>query len=268
MSSEILRVNQLSKTVTANGNELKILHECDLTIFQGETVAIIGRSGSGKSTLLSLLAGLDTATSGEVYLAGQAVHQYNEEQRAKLRADKVGFVFQSFMLVQSLTALENVMLPLELSFQKDAHAQAVKLLDEVGLTDRASHYPNQLSGGEQQRVAIARAFASRPALLFADEPTGNLDSENADLVEDLLFKLNQEQGTTLVIVTHDPELAQRCEKQFKMHSGQLSIVEALQPALVDVPSKSNQAVNTKENPESSDTNLLGVNQTEVDYAGN
>ncbi|MCU4676816.1 ABC transporter ATP-binding protein [Catenovulum sp. 2E275] len=219
--SSILSVKNLSKTVSSNGEELKILTDCQFEINAGESVAIVGRSGSGKSTLLSLLAGLDVCQQGEIFLAGQALHNLDEEQRAILRGEKVGFVFQSFMLVQSLTALENVMLPLELSHQKDAKTQALALLAAVGLEDRGHHYPNQLSGGEQQRVAVARAFASRPAILFADEPTGNLDAENGKKVEDLLFELNRAQGTTLVLVTHDTNLANRCQRQLTMQAGQL-----------------------------------------------
>lgn len=222
MNTQILGVKSLGKKVISNGSTLNILHSCDFEINSGDTVAIIGRSGSGKSTLLSLLAGLDSTSIGEIWLSGHPLHEFDEEARAELRAKYVGFVFQSFMLVQSLTALENVMLPLELSLQDDAKQQAEKLLTAVGLIDRATHYPNQLSGGEQQRVAIARAFASRPAILFADEPTGNLDAENGAIVESLLFELNQAQGTTLVIVTHDPKLAQRCQRQFTIEGGQIS----------------------------------------------
>ncbi len=220
--SSILSVKNLSKTVMSNGEALKILTDCQFEINAGESVAIVGRSGSGKSTLLSLLAGLDVCQQGEIYLAERALHKLNEEERALLRGEKVGFVFQSFMLVQSLTALENVMLPLELSHQSHARQEAEKLLEAVGLADRGHHYPNQLSGGEQQRVAVARAFASRPAILFADEPTGNLDAENGKKVEDLLFELNQAQGTTLVLVTHDINLANRCQRQLTMHAGKLT----------------------------------------------
>ncbi|MER2493540.1 ABC transporter ATP-binding protein [Catenovulum sediminis] len=220
--STLLQVKEVTKTVRSNGEDLKILKECNFAISKSESVAIIGRSGSGKSTLLSLLAGLDTATSGEIWLAGQPLHQLNEEKRAFLRKKHVGFVFQSFMLVQSLTALENVMLPLELSLRKNAKQQALELLEKVGLSDRGHHFPNQLSGGEQQRVAVARAFASKPDILFADEPTGNLDAENGQKVEALLFELNAQAGTTLVLVTHDRNLAKRCQRQLVMHAGELS----------------------------------------------
>lgn len=182
---------------------------------------MIGPSGAGKSTLLALLAGLDRATDGEIWLAGAPLHQLDEEQRAALRGQKVGFIFQSFMLVDSLTALENVMLPLELAGHEGARETAESLLSRVGLEQRFDHFPNQLSGGEQQRVAIARAFATRPAILFADEPTGNLDHTNSDTVENLLFELNREQGTTLVLVTHDLKLAKRCQRQVAMNAGQL-----------------------------------------------
>ncbi|WAJ69230.1 ABC transporter ATP-binding protein [Catenovulum adriaticum] len=220
--SSILSVKKLSKTVISNGEELKILSDCQFEINAGESVAIVGRSGSGKSTLLSLLAGLDVCEQGEIELAGQSLNRLDEEQRALLRGQHVGFVFQSFMLVQSLTALENVMLPLELNHQAKAKEQASELLSAVGLADRGHHYPNQLSGGEQQRVAVARAFASKPDILFADEPTGNLDAENGHKVENLLFELNKAQGTTLVLVTHDLNLAKRCQRQLQMQAGQLT----------------------------------------------
>ena len=218
----LLKVEQITKTVRSNGEDLKILHPISFQIAAGESVAIIGRSGSGKSTLLSLLAGLDVVSSGEISLGEHALHKLNEEQRAALRKQYVGFVFQSFMLVQSLTALENVMLPLELAGKTDAKQHALELLEKVGLKERGHHYPNQLSGGEQQRVAVARAFASQPKILFADEPTGNLDAENGKIVENLLFELNQQAGTTLVLVTHDTQLAKRCQRQLTMQAGHLT----------------------------------------------
>ncbi len=185
-------------------------------------MAITGASGSGKSTLLGLLAGLDQATSGEVTLLGEPLSKLDEDQRAALRARGVAFVFQSFHLLPGLTALENVMLPLEIRGQSQASQEAQQLLSMVGLEARGHHYPNQLSGGEQQRVALARAFAGRPALLFADEPTGNLDRRTGAQIEDLLFRLNEESGTTLVLVTHDERLASRCQRQLRMADGRLS----------------------------------------------
>ena len=205
-----------------NDNELHILRDIGFCVKSGESVAIVGASGSGKSTLLSLLAGLDLPSSGEIHLDGSPIHQFNEEQRAQLRGQSVGFIFQAFMLVQSLTALENVMLPAELAGMDNAKELAEQLLERVGLGDRTSHFPNQLSGGEQQRVAIARAFITKPKILFADEPSANLDSKNGHLIEDLLFELNQQFGATLVLVTHDNQLASRCQRILQMHDGQLS----------------------------------------------
>ena len=193
-----------------------------MDVKQGDSVAILGPSGSGKSTLLGLLAALDTPTSGEILLAGSALSGLNEEQKAALRKQKVSFIFQSFMLVDTLTALENVMLPAELAGVKDAKQKAQNMLERVGLAHRLTHLPKQLSGGEQQRVAIARAFICEPKVLFADEPTGNLDSANGDKIADMLFALNQESDTTLVLVTHDLQLAKRCKRQFIMDNGQLS----------------------------------------------
>lgn len=210
------------KKVQLTGSELTILQNIDLRINQGATVAIVGASGSGKSTLLGILAGLDQASSGEVYLAGQALHQLSEDERAELRARSVGFVFQSFLLLPSLTALENVTLPAELAGMPDAGARGLELLEQVGLSHRADFFPNQMSGGEQQRVAIARAFITKPAVLFADEPSANLDSATGEKIEDLLFELNNQQGTTLVLVTHNQELAQRCQFRFQMHAGHLT----------------------------------------------
>lgn len=210
------------KTVQLTESELTILQDIHLTINQGATVAIVGASGSGKSTLLGILAGLDQASSGEVYLAGQPLHKLTEDERAELRARSVGFVFQSFLLLPSLTALENVTLPAELAGMPDARARGLELLAQVGLSHRADFFPNQMSGGEQQRVAIARAFITKPAVLFADEPSANLDSATGEKIEDLLFELNEQQGTTLVLVTHNHELAQRCQFRFQMHAGHLA----------------------------------------------
>ena len=193
----------------------------DLQIKSGESVAIVGVSGSGKSTLLGLLAGLDQPTSGEIILADKRIDALDEDQRAKIRGEHIGFVFQSFQLLHNLTALENVMLPIELAGGKEAAQQASQLLERVGLKPRLTHYPKQLSGGEQQRVAIARAFAGNPDILFADEPTGNLDENTGEKVIDLLFQVNREQGTTLILVTHDTGLAERCERVLHLHGGYL-----------------------------------------------
>lgn len=217
----IIQVNGLSKIVTTFEGELPILSDISFNVKHGESVAVVGTSGSGKSTLLSLLAGLDTASSGEVMLDGEPLHKLDEEARAALRAAKVGFVFQSFMLVQSLTALENVMLPAELAGEHDAKEQALALLEKVGLSHRIDHYPSQLSGGEQQRVAIARAFVGSPKILFADEPSANLDSKNGHMIESLLFDLNKQNGTTLILVTHDEALAQKCERIIQIEAGEL-----------------------------------------------
>ncbi|MCF2910706.1 ABC transporter ATP-binding protein [Pseudoalteromonas sp. DL2-H2.2] len=218
----IIQVKELGKTVSTFEGDLTILSDINFSVKSGESVAVVGTSGSGKSTLLSLLAGLDIASKGEVYLDGEALHQLNEEQRARLRAEKVGFVFQSFMLVQSLTALENVMLPAELAGEKNAKEQAQALLEKVGLAHRVGHYPSQLSGGEQQRVAIARAFIGTPKILFADEPSANLDSKNGHLIESLLFDLNKQHGTTLILVTHDEDLAKQCDRIIHIEGGQLA----------------------------------------------
>ncbi|ATC86991.1 ABC transporter ATP-binding protein [Pseudoalteromonas arctica] len=217
----IIQVNGLSKVVSTFEGELPILSDISFNVKHGESVAIVGTSGSGKSTLLSLLAGLDTASSGEIFLDGEPLHNLDEEERAALRAAKIGFVFQSFMLVQSLTALENVMLPAELAGESDAKEQAIALLEKVGLSHRIDHYPSQLSGGEQQRVAIARAFIGTPNILFADEPSANLDSKNGKMIESLLFDLNTQHGTTLILVTHDEGLAQKCEHIIQIEAGLL-----------------------------------------------
>ena len=203
------------------GGELEILKGIDLEIKAAESVAVVGASGSGKSTLLGLLAGLDSASGGKVWVTGIELGDLNEDERAQLRAEKIGFVFQSFQLLPSLTALENVMLPLELRGGSDAQTQAREFLQRVELDARAGHYPRQLSSGEQQRVAIARAFAARPMLLFADEPTGNLDTETGAHIIDLLFEMNREQGATLVLVTHEQRLAQRCGRRLRLHAGEL-----------------------------------------------
>ncbi len=217
--AEALRAEGLGKRVPLPSGELTILDGVGFTIAKGEAVAIIGASGSGKSTLLSLLAGLDVPSDGRVLLEGQALSALDEDGRARVRGDKVGFVFQSFQLLPSLTALENVMLPLELRGDADAEAPARAILHQVGLGERLGHYPRQLSGGEQQRVALARAFVTRPAVLFADEPTGNLDTQTGQAIVDLLFRMNRESGTTLVLVTHDERLAARCDRTIRLASG-------------------------------------------------
>jgi len=217
----MVHAENLGKQVRGPGGTLQILDNINLDIGRGEAVAVVGVSGSGKSTLLGLLAGLDTPTSGRVTLNGTDLNSLDEDGRARLRGQQVGFVFQSFQLLPSLTALENVMLPLELAGHDDPRAAAQHELASVGLAERTGHYPNQLSGGEQQRVAIARAFVGGPAILFADEPTGNLDQETAHQVMDLLFNLNHERGTTLVLVTHDPAIAGECNRQFRLHGGRL-----------------------------------------------
>jgi putative ABC transport system ATP-binding protein len=217
----MIKAESLRKRVPMAGGELEILKGISLEIKPAETVAIVGASGSGKSTLLGLLAGLDEASDGRVVIAGTDLGALDEDGRARFRGQHVGFVFQSFQLLPALTALENVMLPLELNGDLDAHAIASDFLRRVGLGQRMEHYPRQLSGGEQQRVAIARAFAARPAILFADEPTGNLDTATGTHIIDLLFDLNREQGTTLVLVTHDDRLAQRCGRCLHMAGGEL-----------------------------------------------
>nr|WP_205964563.1 ABC transporter ATP-binding protein [Paraglaciecola marina] len=220
----MIKTNKISKTVNTSQGELQILKPISFEVKAGESVAIVGASGSGKSTLLSLLAGLDEVSEGQIALDGEAMEVMDEEQRAQLRGAKVGFIFQSFMLVQSLTAIENIMLPAEIAGHSDARKRAEKILTLVGLEHRATHYPNQLSGGEQQRVAIARAFISEPKILFADEPTGNLDAANSEKIEKLLFELNQNSNTTLVLVTHDQGLADQCQRQLHMQAGELTEV--------------------------------------------
>lgn len=217
-----MQASSLSRQVPVAGGYLTILHQLDLEIAAGESVAILGASGSGKSTLLGLLAGLDLPSGGKVAIAGEDLFALDEDGRAMLRGRLIGFVFQSFQLLPALTALENVMLPLELAGAGDAPQQARAVLERVGLGERLYSYPKHLSGGEQQRVAIARAFAPRPKLLLADEPTGNLDSATGARIIDLLFELNREQGTTLVLVTHDAELAARCGRRLRLVDGRLA----------------------------------------------
>ena len=218
----MIKVNNLGKSVPVGEGVLEILRGISFEIKSGESAAIVGVSGSGKSTLLGLLAGLDMATTGDVEIDGVSLQGLNEDERAALRAEKVGFVFQSFQLLPALTALENVMLPLELAGAESPSEKATEFLGKVGLAERLMHYPATLSGGEQQRVAIARAFAAEPALLFADEPTGNLDGSTAEKIIDLLFSLNASAGTTLILVTHDQRLAARCDRCFAMESGRLN----------------------------------------------
>jgi putative ABC transport system ATP-binding protein len=218
----MIETRSLIKSVHTTEGLLTILKGIDLRITEGEVVAIVGASGSGKSTLLGLMAGLDGASSGDVLLGGQNFSTMDEEQRAMLRGQLVGFVFQSFQLLPSLTALENVMLPIELKGDSLAREKAQQLLSRVGLHERCHHYPNQLSGGEQQRVAIARAFATEAKILFADEPTGNLDTATGERVIELLFDLNREFSTTLVLVTHDERLAQRCDRIIKLVAGEIA----------------------------------------------
>jgi len=217
----MIAVQHVFKSVTDSTGSLTILRDIDFTLNKGETAAIVGASGSGKSTLLSIVAGLDTPTSGTVHIDGVDLFAMDEDQRAALRSQKVGFVFQSFQLLGNLTALENVMLPLELAGRRDARATATHMLQRVGLGERLSSYPKVLSGGEQQRVALARAFVVQPAVLLADEPTGSLDFATGGKIMELMFDLNREQGTTLVLVTHDRSIAQRCERRITIEAGQV-----------------------------------------------
>ena len=221
----ILRVENLTKTYPSAGQALTVLHEVSFELAAGDTFAIVGPSGSGKTTLLGLCAGLDRATSGSVWLNNILLDNLSEDERAAVRNQHVGFIFQNFQLLPTLTALENVLVPLELRGQRGATKTALELLDRVGLAARAGHYPAQLSGGEQQRVSLARAFANRPAVLFADEPTGNLDPDTAERVVNLLFELNREAGTTLVLVTHDLELAAKTQRTLRLRGGK--VVEAV-----------------------------------------
>ncbi|SNR98926.1 putative ABC transport system ATP-binding protein [Belliella buryatensis] len=217
----ILSIKDVSKTYQSGSRKLTVLDQVNIEISEGESIAIVGPSGSGKTTLLGLCAGLDSPSTGSVILNGNAFEKLTEDQRAAARSRDVGFIFQNFQLLPTLTALENVMVPLELKKRKDAKSKAIELLEKVGLKDRMTHYPTQLSGGEQQRVSIARAFANEPKILFADEPTGNLDTETGEMIEDLIFNLNKEQGTTLILVTHDPELAKRTDRIIHIKGGKI-----------------------------------------------
>lgn len=223
---DILSVQNLGKTYLNEGRSLKILDNISFSIEKGSSLALVGPSGSGKTTLLGLCAGLDKSSSGKVYIHNTEINQLNEDQRAALRNQHVGFIFQNFQLLPTLTALENVMVPLELRGEKNIQSRAAALLEKVGLAERAHHYPSQLSGGEQQRVAIARAFSNEPSILFADEPTGNLDAETSEKIVNLLFNLNKEAGTTLVMVTHDLELAAKTQRIIRIKGGILISDEA------------------------------------------
>ncbi|GAB3743437.1 ABC transporter ATP-binding protein [Hymenobacter agri] len=225
----ILRVENLTKTYPSAGQPLTVLHEVSFDLKAGDTFAIVGPSGSGKTTLLGLCAGLDRATKGSVWVNGIQLDNLSEDERAAVRNEHVGFIFQNFQLLPTLTALENVLVPLELRGQRGAEKTALELLDRVGLAARANHYPAQLSGGEQQRVVLARAFANRPAVLFADEPTGNLDPDTSERVVNLLFDLNKEAGTTLVLVTHDLELAAKTQRTLRLRGGR--VVEEVQASV-------------------------------------
>ncbi|PPE66518.1 ABC transporter ATP-binding protein [Caldimonas caldifontis] len=222
MTQPIIAVEHVTKRVADSTGTLTILHDIDFALAPRESVAIVGASGSGKSTLLSIIAGLDTPSEGTVRLDGIDLFALDEDRRAEVRAAKVGFVFQSFQLMANLTALENVMLPLELQGRSDARARATAMLQRVGLGERLGHYPRVLSGGEQQRVALARAFVVEPELLLADEPTGSLDFATGETVMELMFALNRERGTTLVLVTHDRSIAQRCDRQIRIEAGRLA----------------------------------------------
>ncbi|WP_297335908.1 ABC transporter ATP-binding protein [Algoriphagus sp.] len=217
----ILSIQNLSKTYQSGSRKLTVLDDVNFDLAIGETISIVGPSGSGKTTLLGLCAGLDSASSGSVVLNGASLEKLSEDQRAAIRNQHVGFIFQNFQLLPTLTALENVMVPLELKRRKDARTKAMELLKKVGLGDRMTHYPTQLSGGEQQRVSIARAFANEPKILFADEPTGNLDTETGEMIERLIFDLNKEKGTTLVLVTHDTELAAKTQRIIHIKGGKI-----------------------------------------------
>lgn len=217
----ILSVDQVSKVYQSGSRKLTVLDRVNFQVSAGESIAIVGPSGSGKTTLLGLCAGLDKATTGSISLNGHAMEKLSEDERASVRNQHVGFIFQNFQLLPTLTALENVMVPLELKRRKDAKGKAIELLTQVGLADRATHYPSQLSGGEQQRVSIARAFANEPKILFADEPTGNLDTETGEMIEDLIFNLNKALGTTLILVTHDIALAGRTNRIIQIKGGKI-----------------------------------------------
>jgi putative ABC transport system ATP-binding protein len=220
-SNNVLQARGIGKTVKSGASDLVILREIDLAVTPGEAVAVVGASGSGKSTLLAILAGLDTPSAGSVTLQGADLFALDEDRRAELRGRNVGFVFQSFQLLPAYTALENVMLPLELSKEENSEGRASEMLRRVGLGERLQHYPKHLSGGEQQRVALARAFVVRPKLLFADEPTGSLDADSGAAVIELLFEMNREFGTTLVLVTHDEQLAARCQRVMRLAAGRI-----------------------------------------------
>jgi putative ABC transport system ATP-binding protein len=221
INNHVLSARGIGKTVKSGESDLVILREIDLAVIPGEAVAVVGASGSGKSTLLAILAGLDTPSAGEVHIEGRALFALDEDQRAELRGRSVGIVFQTFQLLPTLTALENDMLPLELSGRENPEATATEMLRRVGLGERLQHYPKHLSGGEQQRVALARAFVVRPKLLFADEPTGSLDAESGAAVIRLLFEMNREYGTTLVLVTHDEQLATKCQRVVRLAAGRI-----------------------------------------------
>ena len=217
----LLSTEHLSKSYTSGGSQLTVLDNVNLQVEEGSTIAIVGPSGSGKTTLLGLCAGLDSASSGSVILNGIRLETLTEDQRAEVRNQYIGFIFQNFQLLPTLTALENVMVPMELRKQSNVRARAIELLDKVGLKDRSHHYPVQLSGGEQQRVSLARAFANTPRILFADEPTGNLDAETSERIENLIFSLNKEAGTTLIVVTHNQDLAARTSRIVRIRGGKL-----------------------------------------------
>jgi len=217
----LLSTEHLSKSYTSGGSQLTVLDNVNLQVEEGSTIAIVGPSGSGKTTLLGLCAGLDSASSGSVILNGIRLETLTEDQRAEVRNQYIGFIFQNFQLLPTLTALENVMVPMELRKQSNVRARAIELLDKVGLKDRSHHYPVQLSGGEQQRVSLARAFANTPRILFADEPTGNLDAETSERIENLIFSLNKEAGTTLIVVTHNQDLAARTNRIVRIRGGKL-----------------------------------------------
>lgn len=235
MSDVVLQAQGLSKRFTEGRLDVTVLQGVDLQVRRGETLAIVGASGSGKSTLLSIIAGLDTPSRGTVRLGGQDLFALDEDERAAVRARQVGFVFQSFQLMANLSALENVMLPLELAGRRDARSAAAEMLERVGLGQRLGHYPKVLSGGEQQRVALARAFVVRPAVLLADEPTGSLDFATGETVMQLMFDLNREQGTTLVLVTHDRAIAQRCDRRITIEAGRIASDSAREGATVAMP---------------------------------
>lgn len=225
--SQILKVSSVGKTYASGSKELTVLEDISFEVEQGATFSIVGPSGSGKTTLLGICAGLDSPDCGNVMLCGKSLNQLNQDQTAALRNQQVGFIFQNFQLLPTLTALENVSVPLELQGDSKAQKKATSLLKEVGLGDRLNHYPSQLSGGEQQRVAMARAFSNTPAILFADEPTGNLDEETGEKVVQLLLKLNEQAGTTLVIITHDLELASRTQKILKLKGGRVQSIDSM-----------------------------------------